>query len=36
MIQKLPPGTSFTVKVEVKDDSGKEWKVPAAEFTWRG
>ena len=36
MIQNLPPGTAFTVKVEGKDDSGKEWKVPAAEFTWRG
>lgn len=36
MVQNLPPGTLFTVKVEVKDGSGKEWKVPAAEFTWRG
>lgn len=33
MIANLPNGTPFTVKVEVKDGSGKFWEVPDAAFT---
>lgn len=36
MIANLPSGTSFTVKVKVKDGSGKEWPVPDAVFVWKG
>lgn len=33
MIAELPDATPFTVKVEVKDGSGKSWEVPDAAFT---
>ncbi len=33
MITNLPDGTPFTIKVEVKDGSGKKWEVPDAVFT---
>jgi hypothetical protein len=36
MVRNLPPGTDFTVKVEVKDAKGNFWKVPPATFTWKG
>lgn len=35
MIANLPAGTSFTVKVAVKDAKGKAWAVPDAAYTWR-
>ncbi len=36
MVRNLPPGTPFTVKVEVVDGKGTEWKVPPATYVWRG
>lgn len=36
MIQNLPAGTPFTIKVVVKDAKGKTWDVPDARFVWKG
>lgn len=36
MIANLPAGTSFTVKVTVKDGKDKEWEVPDATYVWKG
>lgn len=36
MVRNLPPGTPFTVKVNVVDGKGTAWKVPPATFVWRG
>lgn len=36
MIYNLPAGTPFTVKVVVKDATGKVWEVPDAHFLWKG
>ncbi len=36
MIANLPAGTSFTVKVTVRDGREKVWEVPDAVFVWHG
>lgn len=36
MLNNLPAGTSFTVRVTVVDDTGRAWDVPDAEFVWKG
>ncbi|MCB0763590.1 MAG: hypothetical protein KDB84_02720 [Flavobacteriales bacterium] len=36
MVLSLPPGTPFTVKVTVRDGTGKAWAVPEATYVWKG
>ncbi|MCB0785976.1 MAG: hypothetical protein KDC02_17445, partial [Flavobacteriales bacterium] len=36
MLNDLPAGTPFTVRVTVVDDTGRDWDVPDAEFLWKG
>jgi len=36
MLNDLPAGTPFTVRVAVVDDTGREWDVPDAVFVWNG
>ena len=36
MLNDLPTGTPFTVRVTVVDDTGRDWDVPDAEFLWKG
>jgi hypothetical protein len=35
VVNNLPAGTAFTLKVEAMDGSGRKWEVPEATFTWR-
>ena len=36
MLNDLPAGTPFTVRVTVVDDTGRDWDVPNAVFVWKG
>lgn len=36
MIANLPVGTPFKVQVVVRDEKGKVWEVPDAQFVWKG